>query len=603
MLIRQLLAAAAVLLVAWTGPAPAEQRAEQRAALPPAAAEALVLPTVLSDSDVALYRKIFALQKKGHWKAADKRIRQLGDRLLMGHVLAQRYLHPTAYRSRYKELKAWMADYADHPEAPRIYKLALRRKPRNWKYPARPVRVAAATSGISRTAVKKTPRIPRKRLSKAQRREVNAYKRKIRRFLLRGATKSVKQTLREKRMQRLFPQVDYDVQRAKLAAAYLGDGRVEWALQWALAAAKRSGKYVPKAYWLAGLASWQLGRHGDAAGYFEHALTHARSAWGESAAAFWAARAHLVGRQPARFNDLMHRAAAHPRTFYGLLAARVLGLPSPFRWGLPPGAEAAMAGLTASAEGRRALALVQAGQQKRAESELRRLAAGADADGMRAIMTFAGSAGMPSLALRLDHRYFPGGGGIDGAAYPAPAWTPKGGFKIDRALIYAIIRQESRFNPRARSWCGASGLMQLMPATASYIARDRGYRRAKRKELLKPEVSIALGQKYIAHLLREPAVKGDLLLWAAAWNGGPGNLNKWRRKTKHAGDVLSFIESIPSRETRDFIEKVLANLWIYRDRLGQPSPSLDALAAGERPVYTALDSETLQVAKHDKNRR
>jgi soluble lytic murein transglycosylase-like protein len=77
---------------------------------------------------------------------------------------------------------------------------------------------------------------------------------------------------------------------------------------------------------------------------------------------------------------------------------------------------------------------------------------------------------------------------------------------------------------------------------------------------------------------------------ATAWNGGPGNLNKWWRKTNHMDDSLFFIESIPSRETRIFIEKVLTNLWIYRDRFGQPTPSLDAIAAGQWPVYKALDN-------------
>ena len=83
---------------------------------------------------------------------------------------------------------------------------------------------------------------------------------------------------------------------------------------------------------------------------------------------------------------------------------------------------------------------------------------------------------------------------------------------------------------------------------------------------------------------------------ATAWNGGPGNLNKWRRNINHMNDPLFFIESIPSRETRIFIEKVLSNLWIYRLRLGQPTPSLDAIAAGQWPVYKSLDNAPTQLA-------
>ena len=90
-------------------------------------------------------------------------------------------------------------------------------------------------------------------------------------------------------------------------------------------------------------------------------------------------------------------------------------------------------------------------------------------------------------------------------------------------------------------------------------------------------------------------ILGGLFLMAAAWNGGPGNLNKWRKKTDDLNDPLFFIESIPSRETRNFIEKVLSNLWVYRNRLGQSAPSLDAIAEGRWPVYTPLGQDTAEV--------
>ena len=108
-----------------------------------------------------------------------------------------------------------------------------------------------------------------------------------------------------------------------------------------------------------------------------------------------------------------------------------------------------------------------------------------------------------------------------------------------------------------------------------------------------------LGQKYIKILLSDKKINGDLFLMAAAWNGGPGNLNKWRNNTEHMDDPLFFIESLPSRETRIFIEKVLTNLWIYRDRLGQPKPSLDAIAAGEWPMYKAFDNTPALLAGNE----
>ena len=100
------------------------------------------LPTIIPAQDAELYRRIFELQQDGKWRQADKLIKRIDDRLLMGHVLYQRYMHPTKYRSRYAELKAWLKEYADHPGARRTYALAMRRKPHNWRAPQRPLGVS-----------------------------------------------------------------------------------------------------------------------------------------------------------------------------------------------------------------------------------------------------------------------------------------------------------------------------------------------------------------------------------------------------------------------------------------------------------------------------
>ena len=550
------------------------------------------LPEILSAADADRYRAIFRSQEKGDWHAADHFIAKLDDRVLMGHVLAQRYLHPTKYRSRYKELKAWMAQYADHHYARQIYKLALRRKPKNWRAPRAPVATPPPTA-VARTA---SQRPKGKRLSRQQRRRVSAIKRQIRGQLRHGWTLAVKKLLRTGEVKRLLSTAEMDAARARLGAGYFAAERDEWALKWAGDAARRSGN--TNGHWTAGLAAWRLGRPGTAAGHFE-AIVQARedSPWMISAAAFWAARSHLVGRRPAKVSSLLGIAAAYPHTFYGLLARRLLGLPISFDWSTPALEEGALLALSAAPAGRRSLALIQVGEVNRAERELRLFAARADRDAARGILALAARANLPALSVKLNDRLFSGGGGYDGAAYPVPAWVPKEGYRIDRALIYAVMRQESAFNPRAKSRAGARGLMQLMPRTAGFVARDRRYRHgAKRRSLFEPEVNLTLGQKYIEILLADKKIGGDLSLFAAAWNGGPGNLNKWRRKTDNLGDALFFMESIPSRETRNFVERVFTNLWIYRSRLGQPMPSLDAFASGEWPAYTGLDGTVLKVA-------
>ena len=97
------------------------------------AATATTVPKPLGEFDVALYSRLIALQKDGNMKQAIREMGRIENPLLTGHLLAQRYLHPTAWRSSYKELSGWLAKYNDHPDASRIYWLAKRRKPKNAK--------------------------------------------------------------------------------------------------------------------------------------------------------------------------------------------------------------------------------------------------------------------------------------------------------------------------------------------------------------------------------------------------------------------------------------------------------------------------------------
>jgi len=600
--IRALLAVAVAIGVAPVAVADDAAPAKVTASLTPGAGAELALPVVLGPADVGLYRRIFDVQEDGDWKTADALIARLAEKRLMGHVLAQRFLHPTAYRSQYKELKDWMAEYADHPDAPRIYKLAKMRQPNGWKAPNPPAGVPAQAAAPESVAAA----IPGRPLNAADRRRVRDLQYQIRSNVRRGATLAVKRLLETDEVGRLFSTAEFDQARAQLGHGYFTDGRDDWALSWAGAAAARSGRYLPEAHWTAGLAAWRMKKYGVAAGHFE-AVANVRniSPWLTSAGAFWAARARLVGGEPAKVNALFAKAAEHPRTFYGFIARHLLGEPVNFRWAMPPMAETMLGKLMAMPRGHRAMALLQTGESRRAERELRDLAAMADDELAKGILVLAAHGNMPSLAVRLDSRLFPNGGGYDGAAYPLPAWEPEGGFRVDKALIFALIRQESGFNPKAKSWAGAHGLMQLMPRTASFVAGDRGFHRhaPTRRQLFEPELNLSLGQKYIEILLADENIQGDLFLLAAAWNGGPGNLKKWQKKTDYMDDPLFFIESIPSRETRIFIEKVLTNLWIYRHRLGQPSPSLDAVAAGRWPVYTAQGQEPAEVADSNGSRQ
>ncbi len=565
-------------------------------------ADDMAAPRVLSPGDAETYRQIFRVQDGGDWKRADALIERLGDKLLLGHVQAQRYLHPTKYRSRYKELRDWLADYADHPQAGQIYKLALRRKPAKWRMPNAPVRNKAQNGIQARPSTFKA--LPAKALNGTDRSKMRHLRRHVSSALRHGHTLVAKRALETREAKRLLSAAQFDKLAARLGFAYFTDGHDKWALKWAGEAAERSGELVPEAHWTAGLVAWRLGTKDRAAHHFEEAARHSSNTdWFHAGAAFWAARAHLVNRQPGKVNAWLEVAAERPRTFYGLLSRHILGKPMQFRWTPPPIIDDTLGALMAEPRGKRAMALLQAGEIAEAERELRELGRGADEHLANGILALAARGNMAGLAVRLDAQLYPRGGGYDGAAYPIPAWVPAEGFRVDRALIYALIRQESRFNPNAKSWAGARGLMQLMPGTARFVARTEGIKYRNQRKLYQPEMNLTLGQRYIEMLLKNDRIEGDLFLMAAAWNGGPGNLNKWRKRTDDLGDPLFLIESLPSRETREFIERVLANLWIYRHRLGQDTPSLDAIAAGLRPVYTALGPDSDEVAESNGSRQ
>jgi soluble lytic murein transglycosylase len=369
-------------------------------------------------------------------------------------------------------------------------------------------------------------------------------------------------------------------------------------VSWRTASARRGGDISPDLAWNAGLSAWRRGDYEVAAGYFEKvAMGGLASPWTAAAGALWAARSHLFGRQPDQVSPWLGIAANCSDTFYGLLARRILGLPMPFRWELTEGDEAALRAVNESPAGQQALALIESDQYERAEQELRTIAAQGRPALVHGAMIIAENAGMADFAFRLQRSLAPYGIEFDSAAYPVPRWLPEGGFSTDRALIYALMRQESNFDPQAVSPAGARGVMQLMPATARFVARTTGLPGSAASQLRRPESNIALGQKYLEMLLADENVAGDLFRLAAAWNGGPGNLERWQRDRRTSEDPLMFIETIPSGETRAFIEHVLANLWIYRHRLGQPSPSLDALAAGRWPGYDGQQNP-VEIAEH-----
>ncbi|HYD19821.1 MAG TPA: lytic transglycosylase domain-containing protein, partial [Patescibacteria group bacterium] len=327
------------------------------------------------------------------------------------------------------------------------------------------------------------------------------------------------------------------------------------------------------------------------------AQSNRTSAWMSAAGAYWTARSYLRSRQPQKVNTWLRRAAEFPRTFYGLIAMKALGMEqAKFNWKSPELTDKHIKALMQLPAGRRAFALVKAKRPEKAEQELRQMNPGDNYVLQEAMIALANDNGMPGLALRMGSAFRGKNGKLyDTALYPDVPWEPTEGFSVDRALVYAFIRQESKFDTAANNKSsGAVGLMQLMPATARHIARKSGgkYEEAMLRD---PVTNIDFGQKYLAELLKTEYVGNNLFKLAVAYNAGPGKLARWNNNPRYAADPLLFIESIPVAETRIFVERVMTNFWIYRIKHRQDTESLDRVAEGHWPVYIAQDTRRFPV--------
>jgi len=572
----------------------------ETAAAPPSFSDsASELPAVLSRADAALYQEIFNLQRDGRWAEADNLIARLDNRILMGHVQFQRYMHPTDYRSAFSELRDWMAEYADHPGSSRIYRLAQRRQPSGARSPQPPQAMElpdidvipdldefadqedAALDGESRRFEGK---------SRSQRNQIRSTQRQLARMVRNGSVTAALERLSTRANRNLFDPVSYAHSLGVIAHGYYRYDLDDKAIDAALQAYNLAGDGAALASWWGGLAAFRSGNM-ELAGTFFEALSQSIEAdeMLRSAGGFWASRVFLIDGQPHRVSEMLQRAAHYPRTFYGFMASHALGLTPDLDFSLPRLSETEVEILSRVPAVSRALALIEAGQADLADAEMRRFVDEAPPSFAAMLLALAERVGLADVAFQVGYDITQREGIIlDAALYPVPGWLPQDGYTMDRALVFAIVRQESRFRPRAESYAGARGLMQLMPRTAEYIA-DRSFRGAARAALFDASLNLQLGQQYIEYVLAHRGIEGNLLFALSAYNAGPGNLLRWKDELNYADDPLLFIESIPSTENRNYVEHVISNLWIYRMRLGQDVPSLETLIRGEWPGYVAQD--------------
>lgn len=546
----------------------------------PAAYSKILDYLLISQNDVKLYKKIFNAIDKSDFSEADDLIDDLENHLILGTALAEKYLHKD-YKATYEELKNWLNKYADHPQAARIYKLALRKggeqglpKPVSWaEHPY-------ISGWDNRLLEKRSP---------AERKYLAQEVKKFNKNLNSGKTKAAKGVLEQKRFRRLAPDRYWDEMAASLALKYFVDNYNQLAWEWGTRAARRGTSAT--APWVAGLAAWRMKNYKNAATYFGKLASLKNSdEWLTAAGGYWGYRAYQKLGQKTKAQQMLRRAAKFKHTFYGILAAYKLGQPLNYNWdavsylnnfdGLDY-----VYDLLASPAIRRAVILIHAKRRKLAEEELRFEFSRMTDKQKEATIYLANQYQMHSLAIYAcnNNKDIEKDQSYDGVAYPIPSWIPDNGWKVDKALVLGLIRQESAFLPEAQSSAGARGLMQLMPNTAYHISRDVSVKKDKQR-LYDAEYNLELGQRYVDYLMAKPFIDGNLFYVMTAYNAGPGNLAKWQKSTRFGNDPLMFIEAIPSAQTRIYIERVMANYWIYNMRFGLMNPTLQQVAEGKWPV-------------------
>jgi soluble lytic murein transglycosylase-like protein len=346
------------------------------------------------------------------------------------------------------------------------------------------------------------------------------------------------------------------------------------------------GEWTAQADWVQGLAAWRQNDCQAAGQAFESVAVRAADIELRSAGLYWASRADMACEHPEKVAIHLKAAAQYGETFYGLLARQALGIEEKMERG-EAFVTADWKTLERRGNVRTAAALVEIGENNLADEVLRYQATIGDPQDHEALTRLAGRLNLPSTQLWLSNHGPAGAQPVMEARYPAPNWTPDGGWRVDKALVYAHTLQESRFNSGIRSAAGAMGLMQVKMGAATDVGRRRGVTYVS-SDLTKPSVNMEIGQSYLEQLRDNPLTQGLLPKVIASYNAGPTPVDLWNTAIKDNGDPLLYIESIPYWETRGYVMTVLRNYWMYELQDGRKSVSREALVEGLWPKFPGL---------------
>ncbi len=533
------------------------------------------IPSQLDDAQRAGYRAVFKSIREGKWADARLQLSAMKPGPLHNIAAAEMLTAKGSPKAPLDDLAKLLADAPELPQAEQIAQLAKSRGGR--ALPALPY--TQALSWLGSAPVRARARATRSDLAAA------ALAEKMQPFIKEDLGAEAQALLEA--TSALSAEATTEWQQ-RVAWIYYTAGDDANARAMAAKAARGSGEWARQAMWVSGLAAWRQQDCAAADEAFSAAASNASDIEMRAAGLYWAARAAMACGRPERIEPRLQQAAQYDETFYGLLARQSLGItPKPLR----PARQEVLADwnmLAGRPNIRVAAALVEIDEAGLADQVLRRQARIGDAKDFASLVAIAEALNLPATQIWLAHNGPAGFSPSVAARYPAPNWTPDGGWRVDKALVFAHTLQESSFRTSIVSAAGAYGLMQIRPAAATDIARARGTR-ADRASLAKPSTNIEIGQSYLEQLRDRAATGGLLPKVIAAYNAGLVPVDAWNTQVRDGGDPLLYIESIPYWETRGYVVTVLRNYWIYEREGGKDvSPSRAALAQGLWPRFPGL---------------
>ena len=343
------------------------------------------------------------------------------------------------------------------------------------------------------------------------------------------------------------------------------------------------GDWASQAAWISGLASWRLNDCNSAAIFFQQVAQLAQQRELRAGGYYWAARAQQACRRPTQVTPLLKAAASadeSPESFYGLLARESLGMPTQLQPDRLAGYDPP---IDQYPNVKRAIELARIGEPALAEEMLRHQAKIGVPTEHHALIQLAKSLDLPAAQLWLANNGQYGARSDPTDRYPNPRWSPLKGWRVDPALAFGHIVQESAFRRTAVSTAGAVGLMQVLPVTAQMVSRNRGVP-FSRTALTDPTYNLEYGQSFIEMMRTDPGTAGQLPRVIASYNAGPLPVARWAT-INDRGDPLLWIESIPYWETRYYVPSVLRNMWVYQGLNREDTATLKAMAEHRWPTF------------------